>query len=414
MPGFDPDKFLAQPQGFDPDAFLRQPNIIGGSVVDQPGSVPLDVRQPPQASPDTAYLGSPEERMQQQIKMHSALPMEQLISKIQNAPASVIKALFPQGPSMVGDLRNLTPVGAFTNIARQIRNRHAGLPEENPTFNANDVAGVAANAVAPVALGKLAGGVASNVGDWAQERPYAQLNEVSRQKGGMPISQIFKEEGIVPNDYKEMHTEAGNLLNKEYPSAINQVSQKIKSGGIQMEPPESVFSQLQNKLDQWKASKTRAPIAEVLQKDLDETTKRLQNGDFTNYGDEKGAVSKVLNENEFGVIKNQKGLSSTYNKMKGDALRIARANAAEAAEPGLGQKVLDTGNKQQALQSVAKKIGQKAIAESHSPSISWWRWFEKQMDRPGALIRGGNQMSRVGSALQSPWDYMAGKPNNGE
>lgn len=370
----------------------------------------------PEARPDTAFLGSPEERQQIQEQMHAPLPMEQLASKIGNLPADAIKAIFPQGPVFQGDLRNITPIGAFVNLAKQTGGFRHPSKEAPATFSANDAAGVLANAAVPVIGSKLLGTAAEGIGNWAQERPYAQLNEISRQKGGMPVDQLFKEEGIIPEDYKEMTTQASNLQSSQYPSAMSKIANKIKSSGIQMEPPESALEQLQNKVNEWKKSKTKVDAANVLQQDLDETVKKLQGGDFTNYGDVKSAVSGELKEKNFGLLKDNSSIATQYGKMKGEALRFARANAAEAAEPGLGQEVFDTGNKQQTLMNVGKKIGQKAVAESQSPTIGGIpRFLEKRfLERPGPMISGGRQAVSIGQTLQSPWDYLVGKTNEGQ
>ncbi len=265
---------------------------------------------------------------------------------------------------------------------------------------------------------KLLGMMASGIGNWAQERPYSQLNEISRQKGGMKVNTLLKEEGINPNDYKEMTTAVGDLSNNQYPSAMQKIAEKVKSGGIQMEPPESAFEKLQSKLNEWKKSPTRSDAANLLQEDLDETIKKLNGGDFTNYGDVKTSIDKTLSPEQMGIIQSAKksGLPSTYNKMKGEALRFARANAAEAAEPGLGQQVFDIGNKQQTLQAVGKKIAQKAVAESQAPTIGGIpRFLEKMiLERPGPMTRIGSTISGVGDAAQSPWDFIMRNKTQGQ
>lgn len=307
----------------------------------------------------------------------------------------------PEGPAAGGyALKN--PIGPDGKI-------EYGNEQYLPKINARQALSFATNAAAPYLFGKAT----STFGEAMEGYPYKQLNEMARQKGGMPVQQIFKEEGLIPKDYKQMYSQIGELQNKKYPSAMAEIADKIKGSGVQMEPPESVFEQLQSKINGWKKSKTRVDAANVLQEDLDETIKKLQNGDFTNYGDVKSGVDKVLSPEQMGIVQSAKksGIESTYNKMKGEALRYARANAAEAVEPGLGQQVFDIGNKQQTLNTIGKKVGQKAIAESGSPTISTRRWIEKLYDKPGLLIKGGKALQGVGNAIKNPgtlstWELM--------
>lgn len=134
-------------------------------------------------------------------------------------------------------------------------------------------------------------------------------------------------------------------------------------------------------------------------------------GDFNSYGNVKSDVSAELGTPNFGIVQKHGDKVDQYNKMVGGLLREARANAAEAAEPGLGIKTLDIGNNQQTLELIKNKIKQKAIAESGSPSISLYRNLQKMIDKPGMFIKTGIKISETGQALKSPWEILNGMPS---
>lgn len=165
-------------------------------------------------------------------------------------------------------------------LTRQYRYnpQHPELPaytvDKPTTITGKQVVGAAGDLASDVAGMNVGGPVLESAGNAIAKVPFLQMDEIARQAGKIPVSQVIQEEGLVPGTYKGMTKNIQDLMGK-YGSQLAESDDAVNAAGLRgsINP---ALERAQKLIDKIKAQGNREKmgIADLMQQDIDELKSR--------------------------------------------------------------------------------------------------------------------------------------------